>query len=526
MITTLHLRHFVLIEQAVIQFEKGLNILTGETGAGKTILIQAISLLMGQKADTDVIRSGEDTAIVTASFEMTNLPHVHTLLSDAGITFDPTDDLIIKREISRKSKNRIFINAQLAPLQLLSDLGIHLFEIAGQNTSMALRSHDQQREILDTFGAVDITPFSLAYETEKKLQRQLDTLKLQKADAERAIQRIQWELEDLQAIDLSEDEEELFETYKKQTNSQERTQSLSFMTEALETSLLPTLSQFKKHLPSSELLETALTSLNELSFALSSELEDLQLDPLQLEALEQKLSKLNAVKKKYRLDSAAIPDRINTLEKELEHFEKLDTQIETLEKSLKAAKFDTQVLSENLTEKRLQAKKTLEKELTQEIHLLNMPDAIFQIEITPKEIGPEGSDQIVFYLAANRGEKPALVKSKTSGGELSRLFFALKLLLAEKEAIPILIFDEIDSNIGGETATLIGEKLLELSLSRQVLCITHFPQVARFATHHLLISKKSEGNRTHTTIETLAEAQKQEELFRMMGGKANLIKTP
>lgn len=523
MITTLHLRHFVLIEQAVIQFEKGLNILTGETGAGKTILIQAINLLMGQKADSEIIRSGEDKATVTASFEIENLPFVHRLLSEAGITFDPKEELIIKREISRTSKNRIFINAQLAPLQLLSQLGVYLFEVAGQNTSMALRSTDQQRDILDTFGGIDCTPFKAAYENEKKLLKQLETFKLQKIDADRAVERIQWELEDLQAVDLSEDEEDLFEAYKKQTNSQERTQSLSFMTEALENSLLPTLSQFIKHLPTNELLETALTSLNELSFSLSSELEDLQLNPQQLEALELKLSKLNTVKKKYHLETADIPKRIDTLEKELDHFEKLDSQIDILEKALEAAQLERQVHSEKLTKQRLQAKKLLEKELTQEICLLNMPDAIFQIEITSKEIGPDGADQIAFYLAANRGEKPALVKSKTSGGELSRLFFALKLLLAEKEAIPILIFDEIDSNIGGETATLIGEKLLELSQSRQVLCITHFPQVARFATHHLLISKQSDGERTHTTIESLEGSERQEELMRMMGGKAALL---
>ncbi|WP_420420553.1 DNA repair protein RecN [Simkania sp.] len=522
MITTLHLRHFVLIQQAVIHFETGLNILTGETGAGKTILIQAINLLMGQKADTDIIRSGEDQATVTASFEIENLSEVHSLLEDAGITFDPKEELIIKREISHTSKNRIFINAQLAPLQLLSQLGVHLFEVAGQNTSTALRSSDQQREILDTSAAIDRAPFQIAYENEKKLHRQLETLKLQKTDAERATQRIQWELEDLQAVDLSEDEEVLFEAYKKQTNSQERTQSLSFMTQELESSVLPTLFQFKKHLPSSELLETALTSLNELSFSLSSELDDLQLNPEQLEALEQKLSKLNAVKKKYHIDAADIPKRLNTLEQELEYYEKLDAQIETLEKAHEAAKLECAVLSENLTKSRLKAKKTLEQELTQEIRLLNMPDAIFQIEITPKELGPEGADQIAFYLGANRGEKPALVKSKTSGGELSRLFFALKLLLAEKEAIPILIFDEIDSNIGGETATLIGEKLLELSQSRQVLCITHFPQVARFATHHLLISKNTDEERTHTTIESLEGSQRQEELLRMMGGKAVL----
>lgn len=523
MITTLHLRHFVLIEQAVIQFEKGLNILTGETGAGKTILIQAINLLMGQKADTNVIRSGEETATVTASFEIENLPHVHALLNEAGITFDPNEELIIKRELSRMSKNRIFINAQLAPLQLLTHLGVYLFEVAGQNTSMALRSTDQQRDILDTFGAIVRAPFQAAYENEKKLLRQFETLKLQKVDADRAIERIQWELEDLQAIDLSEDEEALFDAYKKQTNSQERTETLSFMTEAIETSILPTLSQFKKHLSSNELLETALTSLNELSFSLSSELEDLQLNPQQLEALEQKLSTLNAVKKKYHLEAADIPARIDTLEKELDHFEKLDAQLETLEKALVAAKLEREVLSAKLTERRLKAKKALEKELTQEVRLLNMPDATFQIEITSKELGPEGADQIAFYLGANRGEKPALVKSKTSGGELSRLFFALKLLLAEKEAIPILIFDEIDSNIGGETATLIGEKLLELSQSRQVLCITHFPQVARFASHHLLISKQSDGERTHTIIESLDDSERQEELMRMMGGKAALL---
>jgi len=522
MITTLRLQHFVLIEESVILFEKGLNILTGETGAGKTILIQAINLLMGQKADSTIIRSGQDQAVIEASFEIDQLASVQTLLNEAGITFDKSEELIIKREISRNSKNRIFINAQLAPLQLLTQLGTYLFEIAGQNTSMALRSVDEQRHILDTYGNINTVPFSASYKKEKALKSELSQLKHEKLDAERKTDRIRWELEDLQSIDLSEDENDLFATYQKQVSSQELTENLSLITQGLETSILPTLTQYNKLLDSNELLETALSSLNELSFTLSTELENLSQAPQQLELLEQKLSALNTIKKKHHLETHEIPKRIQQLEKELEHFEKLDSKIEAMEKEAQTVQSKCRKLSFELTQQRTQAAQSLEQVLTAEIRLLNMPDAQFHVQIGEKEIGPEGSDLISFSLAANCGEKPAPVKSKTSGGELSRLFFALKLLLAEKEAIPILIFDEIDSNIGGETATLIGEKLLELSQSRQVLCITHFAQVARFAMHHLLIAKRSESSRTITTIQSLDDKQRQTELLRMMGGKAAL----
>lgn len=529
MLTTLRLKHFVLIETCTIHFEKGLNILTGETGAGKTILIQAINLLMGQKADSEIIRHGEEQAQIEATFDIKHLPAVHRLLSDAGIAFDPQEELIVKREISRGSKNRIFINAELAPLQLLARLGNLLFEVAGQNTSMALRNLEEQRSILDLFASVDRVPFIAAYEREKELKERLQALKNEKLGAEKKVERIQWELEDLQTLEIQESEEDLFEVYKQMNQRQERAQDLSEIVSGLtESPFISTLIQYKKKLETlsdlsepAKLLEDCITNLNEVSYTLSDQFEEE--NPMRLEALEKKLSALSRMKKKYHLEASEIPERIVQLEEELHHFETLDTKIQAIEDEWKQVHEARNASAQALTLERQQGAQILEKELTHAIRLLNMPHASFQISLTEKDIGPEGADQISFALTANLGENPAPLKNKTSGGELSRLFFALKLLLSEKESIPILIFDEIDSNIGGETATLIGEKLRDLGEHRQVFCITHFPQVARFAERHFLIAKETKEDRTLTLIKPLNENEKQTELLRMVGGVKNFL---
>lgn len=521
MLTALQLRHFALIEKSIISFEKGFNVLTGETGAGKTMIIQAIHLLMGQKADPSMIRRGEEKAIIEASFDIENLPLIHHLLDQAGIPYSD-NILIIKREISRNAKNRIFINAELASLQLLASLGSQLFEIASQNTSISLQSTDQQLQILDLYGKINKASYRTTYEKEKRLLQQLTEMKKEKQIAHHLIEQIRLELQDLEAIDLSEDEQTLFETYKKHLDNKELTEAFHYIIEGLDQTIFPTLSAFKKRLPQNELLETIFANVNELSFSLSSKLDELNLNLQEIENLEQKLSRINKIKKTYHLQLSEIPKRITDLQNKLEHLETLDLQIEQLQKQLKETQTKREALASKLTKDRLKTALNLEKAITKQLHLLNMADAQFCVKLTPKQLGDQGADSISFLLAANLGEKLTPLKNKISGGELSRLLFSFKLILADKEAVPILIFDEIDANIGGETATSIGEKLRELSQLRQILCITHFSQVARFATHHLLIAKQKIGSRTITNIQPLNKEQRQLELLRMLGGKNTL----
>lgn len=529
MLSTLRLRHFVLIDECTISFEKGLNILTGETGAGKTILIQAINLLMGQKADPSIIRSGEEKATIEAIFDIDHLSPVFGLLEEAGIRVDLDEPLIIRREVSRSAKNRIFISAEAAPLQLLSKLSELLFEVAGQNASAALRSPEEQRKILDIYGNIDVPSFTKKYEEAKKAEKTLELLQRETQNIDRKIQQVDWELKDLQSIDHQEDEEALFAMYKEESGRQHLINEISEIVEGLthpESPLIPSLTRYKKKLENLptlheavKLLETSLMNLNEVSYTLSSYQEELNENLANVDSLEKKLTIISQIKKKYHLELHEVPERINELENTLVHYRGLDDKINEAEKIYKEASVEIEKYSQKLRKQRTETALSFGKALTAGIQLLNMADASFHVHLSEKEIGPEGADMISFALSANLGENPSPLKNKASGGELSRLFFTLKLLLAEKESIPTVIFDEIDSNIGGETATLFGEKLELLSQFRQVLCITHFPQVARFATHHLKISKKRETERTVTTIEPLDSEEKQEELLRMMGGK-------
>ncbi len=519
MLRTLTLDSFVLIDHAALTFEGGFYVLTGETGAGKTLLIQAIHLLTGQKVSSELIRAGKEKAVIEATFDIERLTHVHAILEEGGVAFDKGEDLIIKREVFRSSKNQIFINAQRVPLALLATLGPHLLELVGQNSAHTLRQSDVQRELLDLFGDLekDVAEFFTSYQEVKKLE---EVIKKRKDPAE--LDRLKWELEEWEAFGYIEGEEEtLFEEYKKLADSQQEREGLNAIQEGLEhPSLLPTLTQFQKLCKNGELidlLKSAVCHLQEASFLTSKLLDEADDSSARYEKLEERLSTLNRLKKKYQSD--AISPYLEALREKIDVLEHQDERIATAKEKLTIKQKETQAFANALTKKRRAVAKCLEEKLTAELLALNFPHAKVVIELTPKELGPTGGDQVTFYLAANQGEAPASLSSRTSGGEVARFLFALKILLAEKGALPTLIFDEIDANVGGETATLVGQKLQALGKHVQVLAITHFPQVARSANHHLQIAKKEREGRTLTEIHLLEKSEREKELLRMLGGK-------
>lgn len=524
MLNTLSLSSFALIDQAVIHFNQGFHVLTGETGAGKTLLIQAIHLLTGHKVSTDIIRLGAETAIIEATFDIENLPAVQNLLLKGGIDVDPQELLIIKREVSRSSKNRIFINAQPSPLSLLAAIGPHLLELVSQNSSQSIRQEEAQRELLDLYGEIDKAPYELSYQSIKDLEKSL--LNLKAYGNKDKLERLQWELQEWDAFTYQEGEEEaLFNEYKTLAGSQEITDKLTAIQGGLgHPQLIPALSQLQKLTDNPTLqehLKSAIVHLQEASFAAAKQLESLEHSPGRLQELEERLSMLNQLKRKYHVDD--IPSHVEKLREEVDTLEHLDEKLATMEKELEENRKQLKFLAEELSKKRTDAAKTLSKALTGQLHSLNLPHAKALIAISPKDLSQSGQDRVVFSLAANPGEAPASLASRSSGGEVARFLFALKLLLAEKGALPTLVFDEIDANVGGETAALLGQKLHELGKHSQVLAITHFPQVARQANYHLQITKKEKEGRTLTEISPLQAHAKEKELLRMLGGSLNLF---
>lgn len=521
MIHALSLSSFILIDHLSITFDRGFHVLTGETGAGKTLLIQAIHLLTGKKVSADLIRTGKEKAVIEATFQIDHLPKVQEILKGSGIDFDPEELLIIRREVHMNSKNRIFINAQMAPLSLLSDLGPHLLELVGQNTSQSLRQGETQRELLDLYGEIDLHPFQNSYTEEQTLRAKLETL-LEETKGDKK-ERLKWAWDEWKQFDYQEGEEEtLFEEYKTLASSKESLEKLSALQSRLDhPTLLPTLGKLQKLSVDSTLsehLESAVVHLQEASFHVAKKLDAIEGSPDRFQELETRLSALNRLKKKYHLETSEIPTHLEKLKEAIDSLENLDEKLEKLRTQIAQKSEETLALAKALSEKRKKVAACLSLTLEKELHALNFPNAKAPIQIEERPIAPHGIDTITFLLAANKGEAPASLKDQSSGGEVARYLFALKILLAEKGGLPTLIFDEIDANVGGETATLVGQKLKTLGQNTQVLAITHFPQVARFADHHLHIAKREQDGRTLTEITSLSSTQKDQELLRMLGG--------
>lgn len=493
MLERLRLKNIALIDEVEIAFTAGLNIISGETGAGKTILIQAINYLLGQKGDSGVIRKDSDRALIEGIFYAN---HITPLLQEGGI--EPDELLIIKRELNKNGKNRCFINAQPVPLSFLQKIGAALFELISQNAQTLLREPEYQLQILDTYGNHDLTPLNDANAHLVKLKKQLHEYENYEFKA--------WQLTELQELGLTDGEEEaLFSEYKALSESQDRGEKLTTALSTLSDDYTAHLIACEKITTSlnlkdaSEHLRTAITNLNEASYLLHAAIDKIECAPARILELETRLSKIESLKKKHGPDLLA---KQAELESAIPPYSK-----EELFEEIESAKARQVAYANALQKERESTAKKLSKAVTKEIQELNMKGANFLI-----------NTDFTFSLAANPGEAPASLKEKTSGGELSRLLFAIKLLL--KEAIPTLIFDEIDANIGGETATLFAKKLSALSSSRQILCITHFPQVARHADHHLLVAKSHQKGRTQVLINSLTPSQKEVELLRMLGGEA------
>jgi DNA repair protein RecN (Recombination protein N) len=540
MLTELRITNFAVIETLSLTIDSGFTVLTGETGAGKSLLIDAVTLLVGGRASSEQIRFGEDEAQLEVAFE---IPSSHPLLErlrNQEILGPHDSTLVIRRIIARSGRNRVYLNGMLTPVHVLEEFAGTLIDIHGQHDQQSLLSSAAQLEVLDAFGQVrELRDQYRAVHQEWVRSRhartkiaeivqhraqQEDLLKFQRQELEEAACRI-GEEEALQAerqrLGVSGRLVELT------SEAQDRIQGdghgvLSNL--ALAERLLVELAKIDPEMGSTaRLASEARVLLKEVADSLRNYEERVDTNPGRLIAVEDRLAVIQKMKKKYGGTIEAILRTYDQVKDELERLSQVDEQLVDYDRLIHQQHEKVSELAERLSQQRKEAAKRLTKLVGKELEAVKMGSVRFVVQVVRNELddvyGPDGSDRVEFLLAANAGEPLKTMSRTASGGELSRLMLALKSVLANVDHVPVLIFDEIDTGVGGAVAATIGKRLRALGQYHQVLCITHLPQVASQAHHHVCVEKSEVKGRTVTTVRSLSGVNREGEIARMLGGE-------
>jgi len=533
MLTDLTIKNVAIIDTLQITFKPGMTVLTGETGAGKSIIIDAVGLIMGNRASSDLIRSGEEEAVVEALFDISALPEIQQQLSEAG--FDAADELLVKRSLSRSGKNRIFINGGMATLALLTDIAPRLINIYGQHDSQTLLKPENHLRLLDVYAGLGALrqKFTTLFNRLASVREALTDLEKAEREAERRLDLLSYQSEEIAKAGLKHGEDELLEEQRKLLASAEKLGSVS--SEAFDRLYGgdgTLLGQLRRISGSISELSTIDISLQGLATSLDGaylQLEDaaitlrdyssrIESDPAALQQIDDRLDQIGRLKKKYAPTVDAILAYKVEIEAELDQLQGREQSKHTLAAELDTLKEELKVAGGELTAARTHAATKLKHALEGEAHQLAMKGAIIEPTLE-KLIEPRSSgfERVEFLFSPNPGEIPRPLGKIASGGELSRLMLAIKQVLPEGD-VPTLVFDEVDTGIGGATSELVGRKLKNVAARQQVLCITHLPQVAVFADQQLRVEKLVERGRTTTRILELDKHERTKEIARMLAG--------
>jgi DNA repair protein RecN (Recombination protein N) len=535
-LTLLRIKNLALVEELEWQLDPGFTAITGETGAGKSIIIGALQLLLGERADKTLIRTGADTCAVEAVFTGNNLEKLNRQLSDAGI--EPCDgELIVKRSFSTTGTNRQFINGSPATLTLLKNLGDELVDLHGPHDHQSLLSPERQLALLDGFahGEETVQEFEKRYRKLQDLQAEYATLSVAESAREQEVSLLRHQVNEIANARLSvAEEEEIAGHYKLAANSQRLVDLAGTISNRLseaDDSILSQLAETQRLLrelekidasqgPLAEAHAASVVELSDISRSLSQYAEKLDLDPRQLAALEERVSLFETLKRKY---GGSIPDVISFGEQAAERLRKIegrDEELARLSLEIKAARGELKQTGETLCDLRGKAAQKLSKNVRTNLRDLGFRQSEFEAKLSIlDEARPSGFDVIELLFSPNPGEPLKPLRAIASSGEISRLMLAIKSSLAEQDAIPLLVFDEIDANVGGEIANAVGAKMRKLSDDHQVLCITHLPQVAAVATTQFVVTKMLIAGRTHSRLTEVLGKARTEEIARMLGGK-------
>jgi DNA repair protein RecN (Recombination protein N) len=540
MLAELRIVNFALIEQLHIQFQTGFTVLTGETGAGKSLLIDAIALLVGGRGSAEHIRSGEEEAQLEASF---HLPATHPLLQHLRRMdlLGPDDhDLVLKRILSRSGRHRVYVNGGLSSLRVLEELGGTLVDVHGQHEQQSLLVPVKQLEAVDAFGSVQSMreSYEAAYRDWKDLEGQLDDIRRVSADRARLEELLRFQVQEIEQAALSVDEEGRLQAERQRLGHAHRLRELAETSHAElqgdDQGILTQLGRVGRLL--GELAQTdaamrdcesqvrdAAIQLKDVSGRLRDYAADLEADTSRQGVVEDRLDIIQRLKAKYGGSVEAVLATEARARQDLKTIEDHEGRLTDLAKRLKIAEGTVVDRAAQLTKKRRETAKRLTTLVRKELAALKMEHTAFDMTINAEEgvarYGPTGSDHIEFLLSSNVGEPPRPLHRIASGGELSRIMLALKTVLAEKDHVPVLVFDEVDTGVGGAVAAAMGIRLRKLGEFHQVFCITHLPQVASQAGHHLLVAKGQDGKRTTTSVRGLMGAGREEEIARMIGGE-------
>ncbi|MCQ2561749.1 MAG: DNA repair protein RecN [Clostridia bacterium] len=534
MISHISIENFAIIKHLDLDLQPGLNILTGETGAGKSIIIEAISMALGSRADTDYIRTGEDKAVITLMAD-TDDCRVADILEELGLPDD--NPLIIRREISAAGKSVCRINGQIAPISALSRLCRRIADIHGQYDHQSLLNPDSHIDILDLYGGSDIKTVrdmvSGLYANVVSTGSQLEHLKKLMADAERRRDFMRFELDEIESAAIMPGEDEkLEESIKLMQNSETIYQTLSAVYEGIfegedaamdrmgtALSSLQNISEYSKDLEDlSQTFSDAYYAIEDMNRGLRRLRDSVSFSPEELDEAIARLDLIDKLKRKYGGSLEEIFAYRDKTAAELEKILGADDRIQELTGKLKMYSEQYDTAAARLTVLRKRAAQLLETEVNRELAELNFTDAELKADIAAGPAGAKGSDRIEFLIRTNRGESSKPLAKIASGGELSRIMLAMKRIIGDLDSIPTMIFDEIDAGISGRAAGAVGEKLKAIAKNHQVICITHLPQIAAGGDYHYRIEKTSDEYSTQTTIVPISEEERIEELARLLSG--------
>lgn len=533
MISTLYIENIAVIEKCSIDFNPGLNVLTGETGAGKSIIIDAINAIMGQRTSKDIIRTGAGSALVSICFENIN-GVIKQKLSDLG--FDDEDDtLILQRTLNTSGKNTCKINGRPATLSMLRELSVNLINIHGQHESYELFSPETHIDYIDSYG--DCSPLLEDYKGKfseyKILKKKLDEANSDESERLREIDLLSFQTNELYEADVQPGEEEelnsergalmnfekIFALLNKAKSALLGEDSGGLEAVDIASSALRSASDYNTDY---EEISASLTdiyyNLQDCAETIGDLIDNLDSDPQRLEEIEERLDLINRLCRKYNCQSDELPKLAEETQARLDELINYDKNRDELIEACAKAKEAAQSAAEMLSSKRKTAAEDFAEKVREEMRFLNMPNVELVPEFETVELSPKGIDKMELLISANPGEKPRPVAKIASGGELSRMMLAIKTVLAYTDTVDTLIFDEVDTGISGSAAEKVGLKLREVSASRQVLCVTHQAQIAALADSHYLIEKQFENERTYTDVTLLDHAGRVNELARIIGG--------
>ena len=546
MLVELHIENLAIIDHLRIDFNEGLNVLTGETGAGKSIILNALNLILGDRVKDDIIRSHEEEGVVEALFDISAKPLIRQWLAEKGI--EAGDTLVIKRVVSRKDKTKIYLNGSLATLQMASLIGEELLNIYGQHQHQILRRVENHLEILDEFG--ELLPlkaeFQQVYKEHRGIEKRLQGLKDEKERGERERDLWAFQLKEIEAAHLIPGEEEELKQERHLLKNAQRLMQLAGSSERLlyseAGSVVERLGTVERDIealaeldpsvtPLKETISSALMQAEEASRELKGYLAKIDLDPNRLEEIEVRFDELQRLMRKYK---ASTVEEILAYQEQIARGAQgtadLEAEIAQLEKKKKEGEGKVRDVARRLSQKRREAAQQLKQEIETELATLAMERTTFEIQMQELSAGgdtvkvdelitgPRGAEEVEFLISPNIGEEPRPLSKIASGGELSRIMLAIKKILTKGSSDQTLVFDEVDAGIGGQTAEVVGHKLRDLAHYHQILCVTHLPQIAAFGQTHYQVSKREDQGRTMTSVERLQGDMVVDEIARMLGG--------